>query len=127
MADLPRFPRIIDLRTAADAGPLDTAPFARAELDLLIQPDLFWFQGHFPNFPILPGVIQLDWALDFAGRYLGLTVPVTRQFQVKYKSGIFAGDRVTLILTHTPAKNRLNFDYVRDGAVCSTGQLVLPS
>lgn len=117
MTDLVRIPQITALRASADG----------VEIDLAIGADLLWFQGHFPNFPILPGVVQLDWALDFARRHLHLEIPAARQFQVKYKAGIFPGDRVVLKLSHLPQKKRLAFEYMRDGAVCSSGHVVLPS
>jgi 3-hydroxymyristoyl/3-hydroxydecanoyl-(acyl carrier protein) dehydratase len=34
-------------------------------LRLHVVADLFWFRGHFPTLPILPGVAQLDWALHY--------------------------------------------------------------
>lgn len=38
-------------------------------LSLSIPAELIFFQGHFPNAPILPGVVQLDWALYFAHQF----------------------------------------------------------
>jgi 3-hydroxymyristoyl/3-hydroxydecanoyl-(acyl carrier protein) dehydratase len=35
-----------------------------------IPADLVWFDGHFPDEPILPAVVQVDWAIRF-GRWLG--------------------------------------------------------
>ena len=32
-------------------------------LALTIAADLDYFRGHFPNAPILAGVVQLDWAV----------------------------------------------------------------
>lgn len=31
-------------------------------LTFYVHPDLRWFSGHFPGRPILPGVVQIDWA-----------------------------------------------------------------
>ena len=36
-----------------------------AELDILLDPALAAFDGHFPQAAILPGVAQLDWAIHF--------------------------------------------------------------
>lgn len=115
MADAPRSPHIVASRGVGD----------EMELDLAIDADLLWFQGHFPDFPILPGVVQLDWALDLARRYLGLELHAGRQFQVKYKAGIFPGDHLTLKLVHNRQKNRLAFEYLRNGAICSSGQVAI--
>ena len=41
-----------------------------AEYLFEIPADLVWFDGHFPDDPILPAVVQVDWAIHF-GRRLG--------------------------------------------------------
>ena len=33
---------------------------------MLISPELDWFRGHFPDNPVLPGVVQLHWAVTAA-------------------------------------------------------------
>ncbi len=99
----------------------------QVEMDLHLLTDLVWFKGHFPDFPILPGVVQLDWALGFAREHLSLDLPTGRQFQVKYKAGLFPGDRVTLRLLHAPERHRLTFTYLRAGEICSTGQIAVES
>jgi 3-hydroxymyristoyl/3-hydroxydecanoyl-(acyl carrier protein) dehydratase len=38
---------------------------ASATYRLRVPPTLEHFRGHFPGFPILPGVVQLDWAVRF--------------------------------------------------------------
>ncbi|MBR9970180.1 hypothetical protein [Magnetospirillum sulfuroxidans] len=115
MTQSPRLPLILTHRPIATG----------AELDLFIDPALLWFRGHFPDFLLLPGVVQLDWALTLAEQYLGLAAEPASQFQVKYKGAIFPGDSVTLALRHDPAKARLTFDYRRDGAVCSSGSVAV--
>ena len=32
---------------------------------IYVEEDLPWFQGHFPNNPILPGFVALQWAIDW--------------------------------------------------------------
>ena len=95
------------------------------ELDLEIRADLLWFQGHFPTSPILPGVVQIHWAVDFARRHLGLDLPAAREFQVKFKATIMPDDAVTLALRHDAAKGRLGFEYRRRGELCSIGTVFL--
>jgi 3-hydroxymyristoyl/3-hydroxydecanoyl-(acyl carrier protein) dehydratase len=36
-----------------------------------VEPDHLAFQGHFPDDPILPGVIQVDWAIRFGAEAFG--------------------------------------------------------
>lgn len=107
-----RLPRILDHRRTGEGA---------AELDMEIPPGLLWFQGHFPGHPILPGVVQMDWAVHFGREELGLVLPAAREFQIKFKSVIAPGDRLTLALRHDAARDRLSFEYRRDGEICSTG------
>ena len=114
-AESPRLPRVTAVRRAATT----------AEVDLAIDPDLIWFQGHFPDLPILAGVVQLDWALDFARRHFGFTQLAARQFQIKFKGMIFPGDALTLVLRHDAAKGRLAFEYRRGDQSCTVGSMVI--
>ncbi len=115
MADSPRLPRIVTIRSGD----------AAMELDLAIDADLAWFQGHFPEVPVLAGVVQLEWALDFARTYLGIATIAARQFQIKFKAVISPGDMVTLALRHHAAKGKLGFEYRRDQHICSVGSVVV--
>ena len=96
-------------------------------LDLDLAPAAGWFAGHFPGCPILPGVVQVDWALELAGRELGLGRLAAAGLQVKFKAPIRPGDRLTLRLDHRPEQGRLGFEYRRDGEICASGRIALAS
>jgi 3-hydroxyacyl-[acyl-carrier-protein] dehydratase len=67
------------------------------------RPDEFFFQGHYPGFPIVPGVILCESAMQ-AGAILlsqfvqaGQGVPVaTRLNEVKFKKMIRPGDTIQM-------------------------------
>lgn len=132
---LPRANGLGKLSRAALAAlfepPADPVVLARrqrggeAELDIEIPADLRWFDGHFPGAPVLPGVIQIGWALEQGRCLFGLTQPAARDFQVKFKTVIRPGDRLTLRLALAEAPRRLKFVYDRAGATCSSGSIVL--
>ncbi len=107
-----RLPKIL-ARRETEAG--------RIEMDLEISPDLQWFKGHFPDRPILPGVVQLDWAVHFGCEVLGLALSAAQEFQIKFKAVISPGDLLTLALRHDSAKGRLSFEYRRGVDICSSG------
>ena len=91
------------------------------ELDLFARGDLFQFQGHFPNEPILPGVAQIDWAARFAKSHLGITGNFKRLGQLKFSKLIVADSEIHLRLEWNREKNRLTFSYQMDGKNCSSG------
>jgi 3-hydroxyacyl-[acyl-carrier-protein] dehydratase len=55
-----------------------------------------WFDGHFPEAPILPGVAQLAMVVDILNQTLCRTVTVTCASRVRFKSAIRPGDEVTV-------------------------------
>lgn len=127
-APLDRLPAILGRRAAGEGegeGNGNGEGKGEVVLDLEIAASLLWFQGHFPDHPILPGVVQLDWAAHFARTELGLSLPAAREFQIKFKAVIRPGDRVALALRHHAAKGRLAFEYRRGDDVCSSGTVYL--
>lgn len=111
-----RLPQVLGRTSRGDDG---------CDIELLVQPELLWFGGHFPGTPILPGVVQIHWALHFARECLGMALPAARDFQVKFKATIVPGDRLVLALDRNSARGHLTFEFRRDGQVCSGGRVKL--
>ena len=82
---------------------------ARVELD--INSDLVWFVGHFPGHPILPGVVQLAWAVYFSREIFGYGPNVSAIEQLKFKRPIGPGRHVTLLLMRRAADTAVSFEY----------------
>lgn len=95
------------------------------DLELRVQPELLWLRGHFPGTPILPGVVQVHWALHFARECLGVALPAARDFQIKFKTIIVPEDRLVLALDHNSGRGHLSFEYRRGEQVCSNGRIKL--
>jgi 3-hydroxymyristoyl/3-hydroxydecanoyl-(acyl carrier protein) dehydratase len=90
---------------------------------LLVPYDLAIFRGHFPSTPIVPGVLQVGWAVELArehaladGRCRGIS---TVKFRRIVQPGMCLGARVE----GGPRDNELQFTYEMDGAVITTGRL----
>ena len=114
----PLEPEIFAVREQADG----------IEIDLVVPPDAFCLQGHFPALPIVPGVAQIDRAVAFADRYLVTAIGGATDFRVKFRSIMQPSVRVTLELRLVPAsdgKPRLTFEYRARGRVFSSGALRL--
>jgi 3-hydroxymyristoyl/3-hydroxydecanoyl-(acyl carrier protein) dehydratase len=95
------------------------------EIDMSLPPDLFYFKGHFPTRPILPGVVQIDWVVRFADSYLQTNIGSAQEFNVKFKSIIEPNSVLTMVLTKSSDNRKLDFDYHDETGVMSSGSLSL--
>lgn len=66
---------------------------------LSVPADSPYFKGHFPEFALLPGVVQVQWAKDIACRYWNLEVALFGVKALKFMSPIRPDDTVVLKLT----------------------------
>ena len=88
--------------------------------EMVFPADGEWFSGHFPGFPILPGVAQLFFLRHFAHRAFGADMEAVLFKTVKFKRPIRPGDRVRLEVKGTTGC-AYSFEYSVDGAVASSG------
>jgi 3-hydroxymyristoyl/3-hydroxydecanoyl-(acyl carrier protein) dehydratase len=95
----------------------------RVELDVRVPADLACFAGHFPGLPILPGVVQIDWAVKLARPRLALRGEFAAMEQLKFLSIVMPEARLTLAL-ELAAPDRLAFCYSAGGAKRSSGVVV---
>ena len=95
----------------------------RTELDLSVPADCPWFEGHFPEMPILPGVVQVGWAAHYAHTLFGLGPGVAALEQVKFKRPVGPGMRLTLTLKPDAARRRVHYEYREGDQPCSSGVL----
>lgn len=69
------------------------------------------FAGHFPDQPILPGVLQVDWAIRQGEAVFGPLGTFSRIAQLKFMHLIQPGDAVDLVLAFHPERRSLDFAY----------------
>jgi 3-hydroxymyristoyl/3-hydroxydecanoyl-(acyl carrier protein) dehydratase len=94
-------------------------------LQLDVPADLACFRGHYPGFPVLPGVVQIDWVMQLAVAHLRCGQPSATDFRIKFKRVIAPGSRVTLMLCHDECRRRLAFVYRTGELIASEGRVVL--
>lgn len=92
------------------------------QLALDIQPDLHWFRGHFPGHPVLPGVVQLHWAVTIAIAYFGIRDVPCQVLRLKFKSIVVPPSTVDFTLVRAMPED-VRFAYTGDGRQYSEGQL----
>ena len=94
-------------------------------LRLAVPPDLAYFSGHFPTAPVLPGVVQVDWALSLGHQLLDLPPRFAGMEVLKFQQLVRPGDEVQLHLRFDRERGKLYFAYRNDTAACSSGRIVL--
>jgi 3-hydroxymyristoyl/3-hydroxydecanoyl-(acyl carrier protein) dehydratase len=94
------------------------------ELRVFIPTDLLYFEGHFPQAPILPGVIQVEWAVAFARRFFEVPQHFRRLEMLKFQRVVGPGTTVMLTLEYLVASQTVTFRYVSDVGQHSSGRVV---
>ena len=107
-------PEILSERLGAD----------RIQLELHVPRGLAHFEGHFPGHPILPGVVQIDWAIRLARSRFDCPGTFCAMENVRFQSVVLPGVTLSLVLTLRDAGARLAFAYSSGPRKCSSGTLV---
>ena len=94
-------------------------------LQLSVPPDLAYFSGHFPKAPVLPGVVQVEWALNLGRQLLKLPGAFAGMEVLKFQQLVRPGDEVQLHLRFDPERGKLYFAYRNETATCSSGRILL--
>jgi acyl-coenzyme A synthetase/AMP-(fatty) acid ligase/3-hydroxymyristoyl/3-hydroxydecanoyl-(acyl carrier protein) dehydratase len=95
------------------------------QLDLEVPLDLAHFAGHFPKVPVLPGVVQVDWAQQLARRLMDLPARFVGMEVLKFQQLVRPGDRLQLTLRFDAERGKLHFAFSREQAACSSGRVLL--
>src|SRR5262245_55888788 len=108
-------PRVLAVRPRDESSPP-----RHLVLDLHIPPELAHFPGHFPGLPILPGVVQVDWAVRFAREHLGVTAEFVRLENVKFLALVRPDAQLELELRRDAAQ--VDFVFAAGGRRYSSGR-----
>lgn len=98
---LPRLPELIAQGRDGDA----------LVLDLFVPANLYYFDGHFPGRPVLPGVVQTHWAVHYGREFFGELGEFAGLEVVKFQQVITANQQLRLRLDYQPDKGKLYFGY----------------
>ena len=110
-----RLPSIIDISTEED----------KVCLTLKINKELRAFDGHFDVAPIIPGVVQLSWAIIFADQHIRKLDPAqVKKLEVVKFQNIIEPETV-LNLEIVLKEHILVFAYSNDNKKYSSGKIVV--
>ena len=111
----PLLPEVLERRTTSEN---------KLQLVLRIPDTLFYFNGHFPGNPVLPGLVQINWVQHYGEFFLTGYYRFKRLETLKFQQIIQPGDVVTLTLNWQPSTSRLVFSYVSAESKHSSGHMV---
>jgi 3-hydroxymyristoyl/3-hydroxydecanoyl-(acyl carrier protein) dehydratase len=87
-----------------------------------VPPALEHFKGHFPGFPILPGIVQLDWAVRLGRRHFQGLDDSTGVDNFKCQALVFPDAELTLDLRRD--ETCLHFRYYDAQRTYSSGKIL---
>lgn len=109
---------IIRAETRGDAG---------VTLHLFVPAELSLFAGHFPGFPLLPGVAQIHWAARLgAARFpivSGTNGGFSRLLNIKFQKPVLPDSEMDLALHWDSARQQLAFTYTSAAGCHASGKI----
>ena len=92
-----------------------------ANIEIHIPKELSWFEGHFPDQAVLPGVVQIDWAGKLANALFTHSKTFKQLSNIKFKTMVLPDTHLSLALSYNLEKNSLKFHYFDNEMTYSTG------
>lgn len=107
------FPRVLSL----------SGDGTQALLTLDVAAEMNWFRGHFPDQPVLPGVIQLHWAVIVASACFDLAATPREVKRLKFKNIVTPPKTLTLTVSLLN-DDEVQFRFDDASSMFSEGRLV---
>lgn len=96
-------------------------------LHLHVPEDFYYFEGHFPQLPIVAGVCQLQWVIDAIQTYTGAPLHLSALENVKFLRPLFPGQSCMMELTYSPQPARWRYQIYTDTQRFASGSLLVKS
>jgi acyl-coenzyme A synthetase/AMP-(fatty) acid ligase len=97
----------------------------RVLLEVTAPANLLYFDGHFDVAPILPGVVQVDWAIHYGRQYFDLPQGFKGINALKFQQVIQPDNPIQLELVHDSVKGSLQFRYFSEAGQHASGRVML--
>ena len=87
--------------------------------------DLLYLKDHFANFPLVPGVIELQWISEKVNAFLGREVTFSRVDKLKFQKFLRPNDTFILQLNANESLDKITFQLKVDNEICCSGVAIL--
>ncbi len=94
------------------------------EIWLSIPPDLYYINGHFPDLPIVPGVVLLHWVVEFSRKIFNIERPITLVKNIKFNNLVQPENKLMLRVEHIEKLATIKFLYKADQITYSSGCVI---
>lgn len=89
----------------------------------IVPLDLAYFGGHFQQFPLVPGAVEIQWAMSLAKKFYGENWQIERIENLKFQQFIRPNDLITIHLVCDKEKNRIQFNISVGEKNCAGGRI----
>lgn len=94
-------------------------------LQLTVPPDLIYFDGHFTDVPVVPGVCQVKWVVDALQEHTGAPLKIESMEAVKFFNLLFPGQ--AFIMNVRRKGEKWHYHLTSNGKNIARGRIVTPS
>ncbi len=109
----------------------EALPVIRAEqrtdvgvtLHLFVPTESILFAGHFPGFPLLPGVAQIHWAVRLGAAHFPIDDGFSRLLNIKFQKPVLPDSEMDLALHWDAARRQLTFTYTSAAGCHASGKI----
>lgn len=93
------------------------------QLNITVGPEVQWFEGHFPEQPVLAGVVQTHWVGELSAYLFELKGGFSSVQNLKFQTVILPEAKITLGLSFDPDKSLVKFKYYDENHSYSEGKM----
>lgn len=86
--------------------------------------DLVYFNGHFANFPLVPGVVEMQWIIEQISLAFQINKELCRIEKLKFQKFLRPNDEIILILNWEKENSRVRFQLQVALETCASGLIV---
>ena len=94
-------------------------------VEFSVPPDSPYFDGHFPEFSLLPAVAQVELIIRFASEHLGTSIDISYMRRVKFTQFILPNTPLLLRLEKGEKNITFKITSPKDASLYSSGTLAI--